>query len=138
VLRACRDLLKPGGRLAFTTIFITPGVSRRDYLRASRARGPGAASRRETAELLDAAGFCDVHERDVTKAFARATRAYLETSARYATELRSEWGEAKFDEAQRDRATTLVLVRDGVLRRGMFTARRPSTSVSMSAGRAST
>ena len=75
-------------------------------------------------DLLERAGFIDVRERDVTAAFARATRAYLETSERYGRELQSEWGD-KFAESQRDRRATLALVRDGVIRRGMFTGRRP-------------
>jgi hypothetical protein len=125
VLRACRDLLRPGGRIAFTTIYIAPGVSARDYRRASRARGPGAAEKRAMMELFEAAGFSDVRERDVTAAFARTTRAYVETSERYAGELRSAWGVDKFAEYQRDRRATLALIREGILRRGLFTGRRP-------------
>jgi len=126
VLRACRDLLKPGGRIAFTTIYIAPGVSERDYRRAARARGPGAAEKRSMLELFETAGFIDVRERDVTAAFARTTRAYLETGERYAAELRSDWGAEKFAEQQRDRRATLALIRDGILRRGLFTGRRPT------------
>jgi hypothetical protein len=125
VLRACFELLKPGGSIAFTTIYIAPGVSSREYRRASRARGPGAAEKREMMELFRTAGFGDVRERDVTPAFARTTRAYLDTSERYRTELQSEWGADKFSESQRDRRATLVLIREGVLRRAMFTGRRP-------------
>lgn len=57
VLRACRRLLKPGGRMAFTTIYIAPGVSQRDYRRASRARGPGSAEKRAMTELFEEAGI---------------------------------------------------------------------------------
>lgn len=125
MLRACFDLLKPGGRLAFTTIYITPGVSARDYRRASRARGPGAAERRAMTEIFRAAGFVNVGERDVTAAFARSTRAYLETSEEYRRELADSWGAGKFAESQRDRRATLALVKEGVLWRGLFTGRRP-------------
>ncbi len=125
MLRACRELLKPGGRLAFTTIYIAPGVSPRDYRRASRARGPGAAEKRAISDLLAAAGFAHVRQWDVTMAFARATQAYLETSERYRADLRTEWGADKFAESQRDRRATLTLIREGILRRGIFTAHRP-------------
>lgn len=125
MLRACLDLLKPGGRLAFTTIYIVPSVSERDYRRAARARGPGAAERRSMTDLLESAGFVAVRERDATKPFARSTRAYLETSERHRRELAVEWGEKKFGESQRDRGATLALIEAGVLRRGLFTARRP-------------
>ena len=75
-------------------------------------------------ELIVAAGFVDVRERDVTRAFARTTRAYLETSAHYGTALRRDWGDDKFEESQRDRAATLALINEGVLRRGVFVGRR--------------
>ena len=125
MLRACLDLLKPGGRLAFTTIYIVPGVGERDYRRAARARGPGAAERRSMTDLLESAGFVAVRERDATKPFARSTRAYLETSERRSRELTVEWGEKKFSDSQRNRRATLALIGAGVLRRGLFTARRP-------------
>ena len=126
MLRACFDLLKPGGRLAFTTIYIAAGVSERDYRRAARARGPGIAERRAMTELLETAGFLDITESDVTGAFGRTTRAYLETSERYGDELSAHWGSARFAESQRNRRATLALIRDGIVRRGLFTARRPS------------
>ncbi len=76
-------------------------------------------------DLVEAAGFVDVREKDVTPSFARTTRAYLETSDRYSKALRAEWGINKFAESQRDRRATLALIREGVVRRGMFTGRRP-------------
>ncbi len=75
-------------------------------------------------DLLNAAGFSDIRERDVTRDFARTTRAYLDTSARYREDLRRSWGVEAFEEAQHDRQATLMLIREGVLRRGLFTARR--------------
>ena len=125
MLRACKDLLRPGGRLAFTTIYIAQGVSERDYRRASRTRGPGIAEKRAMTDLLETAGFIDVHERDVTAAFARTTTAYLRTSAQYERALRRQWGDQRFDDGQRDRRGTLALIRDGIIRRGLFTATRP-------------
>lgn len=76
-------------------------------------------------ELFRKAGFVNIGERDVTAAFARSTRAYLETSEQYRRELSDSWGAEKFAESQRDRRATLALVKEGVLRRGLFTGRRP-------------
>jgi cyclopropane fatty-acyl-phospholipid synthase-like methyltransferase len=126
VLRACRALLRPGGRLAFTTIYIAQGVSPRDYRRACRARGCGIAEKRPMTDMLEHAGFVDIRERDVTTAFARSQRSYVETSAQYRDELRTHWGPQKYDEWQRSRRASLRLIDEGVLRRGIFTARRPS------------
>lgn len=124
MLRACHDLLRPGGTLAFTTIYIAPGVTPEQYRRASRVRGAGIAQGRPLGDLLAAAGFVDVRQRDVTGAFARTTRAYLETSERYADELRIAWGQARFAEVLSDRKGTLSLVAEGAVRRALITARR--------------
>jgi hypothetical protein len=124
VLRACNGLLKPGGRLAFTTIYVAPGVSERDYRRASRVRGPGIAERRAMTDLLEAAGFVDIRERDATASFARSTAAHLRTATQHERALRKAWGDQRFDDSQHDRRSTLELIRDGVVRRGIFTARR--------------
>jgi cyclopropane fatty-acyl-phospholipid synthase-like methyltransferase len=123
-LRGCYRLLKPGGRMAFTTIYIAQGVDERDYRRACRVRGCGIAERREMTELVGAAGFDAVKERDVTREFARTTRAYLETSDEHRAELSAVWGAAKFREWQRDRRASLALIEEGVVRRGFFTARK--------------
>jgi hypothetical protein len=125
VLRACRELLKPGGRLACATIYIDPGASERDYRRASRVRGPGAANRRAITDLLEAAGFAAVREHDVTQAFLRTVRAYVDTSREFRDELTGEWGAELFDERLRDRTATLELIEAGVVRRSIFAARRP-------------
>jgi cyclopropane fatty-acyl-phospholipid synthase-like methyltransferase len=126
MLRACYDVLKPGGRMAFTTIYAAAGASERDYRRACRVRGCGFAERRGMDDLLQSAGFVAVTERDVSREFARTTRTYFDVSARLEVQLREEWGDAKFEDRQRDRRDTLAFIEAGVVRRGMFTARKPA------------
>ena len=125
MLRACHELLKPGGRLAFATIYIKPGVGEREYRRAARARGRGAASRHAVTDLLRAAGFVDVRETDVTAAFERTARALLETSRDLHDRLRREWGDDALNQSQDHWRKTLAVVEEGIVRRGIFSARRP-------------
>lgn len=125
MLRACHDLLRPGGRLAFATIYVRPGVSEREYRRAARARGRGAASKRVVTDLLRDAGFVDVREADVTRAFERTTRAFLETSSELYDQLLLEWGDEALGQSQTNWRKTLAVVEDGIVCRGIFSARRP-------------
>lgn len=75
-------------------------------------------------EIFESAGFGGVRERDLTSAFARATRAYHETAEQYRDELRDAWGKKEFAESQRHRRATLALIEEGVVRRGLFIGRR--------------
>jgi len=125
VLRACYDLLKPGGRIVLTSIFVAPDATEAQYRRAIAARGRGSGSRREITGLLTAAGFEGVHARDVSRAFARSSRAFYETASRYAEELRESWGTETFEDRLGSGRATLELIEEGVLKRGLFWARKP-------------
>ena len=125
MLRACRRLLRPAGRIAYYTIFIPPGLSQAEYRRAARA-GPSAVTSRgrEQADLLRSAGFNAVRETDVTEAFLRATRAWYEARARYAVQLSQAEGEASFHERQRDYRLQAGAIEAGLLRRSLLVAER--------------
>ena len=81
VLRACRRLLRPGGRTAYFTIFTTPGLSKSDHRRAVRLGPRAVASRQGQAELLEAAGFTSIDVRDVTKVFLETAHRWLRHAA---------------------------------------------------------
>ena len=125
MLRACHRLLRPGGRLAFYTIFATPGLSRRDYRRALRS-GPNHLSTRrvEHRDLLEAAGFRLLQGRDLTPQFLRTARAWYDGRSRFEAELRRADGDAYFEERQRDGIIQIRAIEDGLLRRAVFVATR--------------
>src|SRR3990170_7298810 len=125
VLRACRRALRPGGRLAFYTIFIPPGLSEPDYRRAKRS-GPSAVTsgQREHRELLDAAGFVQVSETDLTDAFLKTTLAWYRARERRSVQLSEAEGEAAFSERQNDSRGQAEAIESGLLRRALFVAER--------------
>jgi hypothetical protein len=123
VLRACGRLLKPGGRTAFFTIFVTPGLSRRDHRRAVRAGPRAAASRREHRPLLEAAGFVDVEETDVTDEFRQTCGLWLHHARRLERDLRAALGHELFDQQQDDRLAMMGAIEEGLLSRSLFVAR---------------
>ncbi len=51
-------------------------------------------------DLLRTAGFVDVRESNVTPAFERTTRAYLERSHDLHDKLRAEWGDESLARSQ--------------------------------------
>lgn len=125
VLRACRQLLRPGGRLAFTTIHVTPGLDDRQRRRARRAGPIGVATRAEYPTLIARAGFADIVQVDLTSNYAMTQRAWYEAAEQRAEAIRRLTSDAEFAEAQADRRMTADAIAAGLLRRSLFTARRP-------------
>lgn len=126
MLRAGRRLLRPGGHIAFYTIFISPGLSDADYRRALRLAPPGVASgKREQQELLRSAEFVKIVETDVTAAYLHTARGWLEARERHAAELRLPEGEAQFEQKQMQNRAQVKAIQEGLLRRSLFVAERP-------------
>lgn len=128
MLRACRRLLRPGGRTGFLTIFVTPGVSDRNHRRAVRL-GPRAISTdRPQLELLEAAGFVDIEQRDMTPDFLDTAHRWLRFARDLETPLRATIGDEAFDEQQADRMAIIEAVQEGLLSRALFVATAPPPS----------
>jgi len=125
VLRACRRLLGPGGRLAFTTILVTPGLDPQQQRAAHRAGPIHVAVRRPYPELVAQAGFVDIVEVDLTAEYARTQQDWYEAAGQRADELRALTSDVLFADAQADRRTTLDAIAAGLLRRSLFIATRP-------------
>ena len=125
MLRACRRLLRPGGRTAYFTIFTTPGLSKSDHRKAVRLGPRAVASKQGQAELLEAAGFTSIDVRDVTKVFLETAHRWLRHAAELEGDLRSTIGDALFDEQQADRKEMITAVEEGLLSRALFVGSRP-------------
>jgi cyclopropane fatty-acyl-phospholipid synthase-like methyltransferase len=123
VLKACRGVLRAGGRLAYTTIYVAEGLSRADHRQAVRAGPPFVTTRRPYVELTEQAGFVDVVEHDVTDEYARTQAAwYAATEARAEDLIRLTSVDA-FAVAQRDRRRARDAIADGLLCRTLIAAR---------------
>lgn len=127
-LHATRRVLRPGGRTAFSTIFPTEGLSPRDRRRVIDAGPPDVALRRPYPTMLAAAGFVDVEEHDLTPAYLTTARRKLAGMDRLADRLVDVLGREEFDETLARRRRAAAAIEEGLLRRAVFVARRPTTS----------
>ncbi|HEU4397503.1 MAG TPA: hypothetical protein VFU54_06665 [Actinomycetota bacterium] len=123
MLRACRRLLRPGGRIGFYTIVESPGLSPAARRRARRAGPRAVAMRSDHYRLLGAAGFQDILEIDVTPAFAASAAAWLAETERHAEELARLEPPGAFAQRQADRRSMLAAIDAGLLRRALLLAR---------------
>ena len=117
--------MKPGGRLAFTTIELTPGLSPRER-RIARVAAPRAVgSRRPYPDLLASAGFTGMGVRDATAEYLQTCRLWLETSEPLRDEVAAiDGAEAVADRLQRWREDIDAIER-GWLTRALYWAHRP-------------
>jgi len=75
--------------------------------------------------MLEAAGFIDVTETDFTAEFAVVMRAWMDQWERHHDELAEMLGEKVVEQRQAERRAQLGAIEDGILRRSLFSARRP-------------
>jgi hypothetical protein len=125
VLRACRRILRRGGRTAFYTIHPAPGLTATQRRRVSRDGPIAVAAPRPHREMLEAAGFTQIAQDDCTAEFAAIARAWIEQWDANHDELVALLGKPMMDERQAERRSQLRAIEDGVLCRSLFTARRP-------------
>jgi cyclopropane fatty-acyl-phospholipid synthase-like methyltransferase len=126
MLRACRNLLRPGGRMAFTTILVAPGLDAAQHRRAVKAGPWQVAARRPYPELVEQAGFSDVVDVDVSEDFARIQAGWLAATEAHADEVRQLTSDEEFRQGQADRRMSLAAIDEGLLRRSLIVAARPS------------
>ena len=129
MLRACRRLLRPGGRTAFFTIFVARGLSAPEHRRAVRLGPRAVASRESPEELLHKAGFAEVEEFDVTPEYLRTAEDWLEGSWSLEDGLREVLGSAEFDELQTERRQAISAIREGLLCRSLCVGTRAAQTL---------
>ena len=124
VLRECHRLLRPGGRLAFTTIHVADDLDAGAHRRAVRAGPWHVATRRPYPEIVDRAGFTDIAVQDVTGEYERTQRTWLEETDANADALRQATNITEYELGQQERRRTRAAIADGLLRRSLITVSR--------------
>ena len=124
MLRACRQALRPGGRIAFTTIQPVPGLQPKQRQKANRSGPQEVTVRSSYLSMLRTAGFGDISATDVTAEYRSTLRRWLDATDRHETLIRGVIGNDTYEERSAQRKRDLQGVDDGLLSRFIYTATR--------------
>jgi hypothetical protein len=124
VLRASRRVLRPGGRLAFHTIELPPGLTPAKQRRAISIGPPAVAVRTTYLGLLRSAGFNEVEAVDQTAEYLSTQHRWLAATLRHEKGLRSALGSDAVEEGIGRRRRTADAIEEGLLLRTLYTATR--------------
>lgn len=123
MLRACRRILRPGGRIGFLTILVADGLSARQRRRTA-AVGPPAPIGPDGRSLAERAGFVEIDVRDVTADYLASARARLAARLRLRDEIRP-LDPDDYDEMVTQGPLAIREIEAGRLLRTLVVARRP-------------
>jgi hypothetical protein len=124
VLRACRRVLRPGGRLAFHTIEPPPGLSAPKRRRAISIGPPAVTVRTTYPGLLRSAGFNEIYAGDLTAEYLATQRRWLAATLRHEDGLRCALGDDVVRDGIERRRRTVDAIEEGLLLRTLYTATR--------------
>lgn len=124
MLRASRQVLRPGGRLAFHTIEVTQGLTPAKRRRASSIGPPAVAIRTTYLGLLRSAGLIEIDAVDQTAEYLATQHRWLAATLRHEAGLRLALGSDAVGEGIERRRRTVHAIEEGLLLRTLYTATR--------------
>ncbi|MGK0276007.1 MAG: hypothetical protein ACI9N0_002394 [Ilumatobacter sp.] len=124
MLRASRRVLRPGGRLAFHTIELPPGLTPAKRRRAISIGPPAVTVRTTYPGLLRSAGFNEIDEVDQTAEYLATQHRWLAATLRHEEGLRLALGGDAVEEGIGRRRRTVNAIEEGLLLRTLYTATR--------------
>ena len=122
VLAACREVVRPGGRMVFSVILIGPALSGTDYQRAVAGGPPFVETAIPYPDLLERTGWHLTDCADLTAAYLDCVHRLLGEEEAHAEELADLYGQDEFSEVLGRRRATVDALEHGLLRRQLFRA----------------
>ena len=95
MLRACRSVIRPKGRMVFTVISIAPGLSKAGHETALANGPPYIETDTPYASLLEQADWQVDDLIDITEDFVAANRRVVDAQEKHETQLREFLGEVE-------------------------------------------
>ena len=125
VLGACRQVIRPGGRMVFSVISIAPDLSSDDHRLAAEAGPPFVESAVDYPAMLRQTGWTITDCVDLTAEYGQAHRRLLRELATHADELRELLGTAPYSEHLALKRATVKAIEGRLLRRELFIVEAP-------------
>jgi SAM-dependent methyltransferase len=121
-LKSCRRVTRHEGRMAFTVISITPGLSPEKHKLAAENGPEFIESDTDYPTLLKETGWSILDRQDLTIDFAASCRRQLQADEEYQWPLESLVGPAEYAERHAGWRSKLAVIADGLLCRELFVA----------------
>lgn len=124
MLRECRRVLKPGGRLSGYVIHFGSDLTAEEEAEAARVGPPEVGAVGFPALRARQVGFEILEQRDETPGFRATCRALLRARAQHERALRQENGDEWFEEEHAKASGMIDAIDGGLLRRSLVVARK--------------
>lgn len=123
-LAECRRVIRPGGRMAFSVIYIPPGLSPQDHARALAAAPEFVESEMDYPRLIAITGWTMLERHDLTGAFLHSCQQTMSIEKERRAELLLLIGSADFEARQTRMRSRLPILKRGHLCRELFVVQR--------------
>ncbi|MBO68610.1 MAG: hypothetical protein CL398_09900 [Acidiferrobacteraceae bacterium] len=119
-LVACREVIRPGGRMVFTVVAIAPNLSDQEIAEAIENGPQFVQSPTNYSKLLDETGWQILEYRDLTEECADVCRQLMIIDSEKERELHEAIGFDSFHERQADWRNRLYAIERKLLRRELY------------------
>lgn len=119
-LRECRRVIRTGGRMACSLIYVPPGLGEQDHAHAVETAPDFVEAEAEYPFLFEATGWMISERHDRTEAFHESCREKLRAEADLRTELEPVIGREEFEHHQVRIAQRIAVLERGHLKRELF------------------
>lgn len=120
VLGECRRVIRQSGTMAFSVIYVAPGLSDADRARAVECGPPYIEAECDYAELLTKTGWDIVDQVDVSAAYEETGRRHIREVEARANGLRELLGDDEYEDMLIRRNRNLGAVADRIVRRDVI------------------
>lgn len=120
VLKSCHRVIRPGGRMVFSVIYVEPGLSPDEHRRAVDAGPPFVETETEYPVLLAETGWSILEERDITAEFATVIERQLQADKGQQGGMETLIGAADYSDRRISYKAKFRAAADRILRRSLL------------------